>query len=96
MKITASENNVHIEGSAFIGKRAFDGVLDTARQCYPDCKVWQTRSWKSMRREWALHNALYGLGLWRSRTRDVDIDTPPDKPEWLYNILGAIVWPFIG
>jgi hypothetical protein len=47
-------------------------------------------------REWAAHNALHALGIFRSRTAHTDFNWPQ---KWYfrigYAIAGALVWPFI-
>lgn len=53
------------------------------------------RSDCSLKSEWAVHNALYAIGYQRERTKDCDFDIPSDHPEWMYKILGTLVWPFI-
>jgi hypothetical protein len=45
--------------------------------------------------EWTVHNVLYRLGYKRGQTKDVDMDDPCDKPEWLYGILGVLCWIFL-
>lgn len=40
--------------------------------------------------ETVTHKVLYKLGLWKNRTKDVDLDNPCDKPEWLYIIIGIL------
>ena len=45
--------------------------------------------------EWTVHNVLYRLGIKRAQTKDVDMDLPCDKPEWLYEVLGVLCWIFL-
>ena len=49
----------------------------------------------SLKAEWAVHSFCYMVGYKRERTRDCDFDNPCDKPEWLYIILGCLVWIFL-
>ena len=76
-------------------KEDFEGVLLTIRELYPDSLVWN-RSIKSLKHEWAAHNAFHALGIARRKTADADLNWP--QP-WLirsgYAIIGTIVWPFI-
>lgn len=92
---TVTQYNVHIPDSFEVSKWCFEDVLCRIRGHYPDSEVWK-RSMRSLCAEWACHNALYGLGIARSRTKDVDLDY---HPKWymsaLYWFLGAVVWPFI-
>lgn len=53
------------------------------------------RSMFSLRMEWICHNFLYGIGYKREQTKDVDLDNPADRPEWLYIFCGLIVWLFV-
>ena len=57
--------------------------------------VWN-RSIKSLKHEWAAHNAFHSLGIFRKQTAHADLNWP--QP-WLirlgYAIIGTIVWPFI-
>ena len=93
MDYTVSDNNIHIADSYKTVKREFERTLLVIKGLYPSCNVWQ-RTMPSLCREWATHNLLYALHLFRSRTEDVDINQPC-KYEWLYNIVGAIAWIFI-
>lgn len=90
---TYTDGNIHIDDSCKIGKRYMESALSAIEVAHPKLDVWK-RSMKSLKREWATHNLLYALGLWRSRTKDVDLNYP-NKYEWLYNIVGAIALVFI-
>lgn len=90
MKIDISKNNVHIYDSYAYSKKAFDVIIDYAVQKSPDCEVFK-RSRYSLKMEWAVHNLLYRLGLYRDRTKDVDLNYP-NNLEWLYIILGLFSW----
>lgn len=46
---------------------------------------------KEMIREWRSHNLLYTLGLFRTHTEDVDLNT--DNP-WYLKVAYAVVSPF--
>lgn len=86
-------NNVHIENSCNVKKKYFESTLTWIQEKHPDLGVWK-RSIKSLKREWATHNFLYSIGLWKNRTKDVDLNYP-NKWSWLYNIVGSIVILFI-
>lgn len=93
MNYTLTENNLHIEDSWQVSKRVMDSHLNLFKQRHPDSGVWQ-RSMFSLKMEWAVHNALYALGLFRNHTKDVDLNYP-NKWEWLYKIIGVLVWLFV-
>lgn len=91
---TLTDNNLHIEDSYKIGKRAMGVILTHIKNtAETPSKVWN-RSMFSLRMEWAVHNFLYSIGYKRERTADVDLDYP-NKIEWLYCILGCLVWIFV-
>lgn len=88
-------NNIHIENSHLIPKRKFERTLAKIQAENPDCLVFN-RGYFSLKMEWATHNALYGLGLWRSRTKDVDLNYPqPFYLSALYIIFGMVSWIFL-
>ncbi|MBQ3722547.1 MAG: hypothetical protein II851_02445 [Bacteroidales bacterium] len=95
LKITITQNNLHVSGSHLLYKVSFRDVFDAAREQAPGSEVWK-RSYRSLGLEWATHNALYALGIARSRTADVDLNYPQ---KWYvrvaYAVVGTIVWPFI-
>lgn len=94
MQISVTEHNVHITDSCTISKKLFEPILKDTKKDYPDSKVWE-RSMKSLCAEWAVHNFCYMIGFQKERTKDCDLDNPCDKPQWLYMILGSLVWPLI-
>lgn len=53
------------------------------------------RSYFSLKMGWIAHNCLYNFHIKRSQTKDVDLDNPPDYPEWLYIVCGFISWIFV-
>ena len=95
IKYTISPGNIHLIDSYLYPKKQFDRQLNRIWGLHPSCEVWN-RSRGSLKKEWATHNALYSLGLFRSRTKDVDLNYPQRCYVTLaYNIVGVIVWPFI-
>ena len=93
---SVSPNNIHLESSFEVPKARFARELARMRAQQPDSDVWQHRSPKSLILEWAAHNALYALGIFRSRTCHTDLNWPQRWPFRIgYAILGRIVWPFI-
>lgn len=91
----ATERVVTIYDSYKISKFHFNEVLDEIEKENPQCKVFKERSRFSLCMEWTVHNFLYNINIERQRTKDVDLDTPSDKPEWLYCICGLLTWLFI-
>ena len=93
---TVSPNNIHLKDSFRVHKHAFERELKALRERFPDSLVWKHRSLKSLKREWAVHNTLHALGIYRSRTGDIDLNWPQG---WIfrlgYTLLGPLVWPFI-
>ncbi len=84
MKITYSEDNTHVEDSY----KATDidlEVMGIIRERHiRNLKV--TRKFESYVREWKGHNLLYNLHLFRSHTKDVDLqekETIFEKIVWL-------------
>lgn len=96
MRYKVTSNNIHIEDSYQASKTEFSPFFKYLQINYPDCDVFKQRSMFSMTREWATHNALYAMRLFRQRTKDVDINCPL---KWymkvLYAVFGTLVWIFI-
>ena len=92
-EVFVSDNIIRIEKGYLVRGMAFGFVLNRIRESAPN-EVTANRSNYSLSCEWAVHNALYKLGLFRSRTKDVDMEYPCRK-EWLYIILGSIIYPFV-
>jgi hypothetical protein len=95
MDYEVSANNIQIKSSFAISKEEFERELAAIREMHPDSLVWN-RSMDSLKHEWAAHNALHALGLFRKQTAHADLNWP--QP-WLirlgYAIVGTIAWPFI-
>ena len=90
-----SPHNIRIPDSYEVSKRGFDAILDSLKLRHPDCEVWKRSRW-SLKAEWATHNALYGLGIARERTKDCDLNANQAwYVEGAYIVVGAIVWVFI-
>lgn len=91
-RLDCSKDNTHIEESYRIKKkkdmREFLKLTKTELKD-GDYAIFK-RSESSMVREWRAHNHLYFLGIAKSHTRDVDLDT--DQPWWmsvLYFLIGV-------
>ena len=72
MKIKYSENNTHVEDSYTASDINFE-VMEIIRERHRQ-RLPVTRSFDSYAREWKGHNRLYNLGLFKSHTKDVDLD----------------------
>lgn len=88
-----TENVLTIFDGHAVSKLAYGKELRRIRESSPASQVWR-RCIFSLNMEWVFHSFLYELGIERERTKDVDLDYPCDQPEWLYCILGLLVWPF--
>ena len=89
MRFNVSKNNIHIEDSFIITSRCeMYSILEQLKNIHPDSCVWK-RSFFHMSCEWKSHNRMYRLGLYRSHTKDVDLNYPQ---KWymkvVYFILG--------
>ena len=95
MQYVVSQNNIQLKSSYKVNKKDFERILVAIREQHPDCLVWN-RSIRSLKREWAAHNAFHALGLVRKQTADTDLNWPQTWYTRLgYAIAGAILWPFI-
>lgn len=91
--VVVRDNSIRIKNGYLVKGSAFGFVLNRIRAEEPN-EVTANRSNYSLSCEWAVHNALYKLGLFRSRTKDVDMEYPC-RIVWLYIILGSIIYPFV-
>ena len=95
MQYTISPTNIQLKSSFEVRKEDFERELTAIRDLHPDCPVWN-RSMRSLKREWAAHNAFHALGLIRKQTADTDLNYP--QPWYIrlgYFLIGTVVWPFI-
>ena len=95
MQYNITPTNIQLKSSFQVRKADFERELLAMREAHPESLVWN-RSIKSLKREWAAHNAFHALGMFRTKTADVDLDWPQN---WFfrvgYAVAGAVVWPFI-
>ena len=95
MQYTISPYNLHLKSSFKVKKKDFERELAAIRAEHPESLVWG-RTIGSLKREWAVHNALHALGIYRRQTGDTDLNWPQ---RWYfrvgYAICGWLVWPFI-
>lgn len=90
IEVVWSENNIHIVDSYLVDD--IRGAVGFLRNVGSN-EVLSHRSDYSLCCEWAVHNFLYRIGLFRSHTKDVDLNYPC-RMEWLYIILGTLIFPF--
>ena len=74
-RVTLTRENTHILDSALIRSRKDirDFLIAIREQCDPGMAV-ATRDLESQVREWRVHNFFYYLHVFRSRTKDVDLE----------------------
>ena len=95
MDYEVSVDNIQLKSSFEVSKDDFERELAAIRERHPDSLVWN-RSMDSLKREWAVHNALHTLGIVRKQSADTDLNWP--QPWFIrlgYDLLGRIAWPFI-
>ena len=66
-------DSIPLKSSFRIKKDDFDREFLAMREEYPECMVWNT-SIKSLKKEWAAHNAFHAMGVFRKETADVDLN----------------------
>ena len=90
MEYKVSQNSIKLIDSYLVSKRAFSTELWQIRGKEPSLPLWE-RSERSLHCEWATHNLLYALGMWRSRTKDVDLNF---EQKWYmklaYGVVGTV------
>lgn len=95
MDYEVSPNNIQLKSSFEVSKEDFERELLAIRAQHPDSLVWN-RSLRSLKREWAAHNAFHALGLIRKQTADTDLNWPqPFITRLGYLLAGTLAWPFI-
>lgn len=96
MDYTVSTYNIHVNDSYKIRRCKIISSLNEIEEVSGNqTLVFDGRSHFSLSMEWTVHNVLYRLGIKRAQTKDVDMDLPCDKPEWLYEVLGVLCWIFL-
>lgn len=86
-----TDNNIHITASCAYSKKSFDDVFYFLRQHYPSNAVLVNRNNYSLSCEWATHNLLWDLHIFRSHTADVDLNYPQKWYEKIgYFLVGSI------
>ena len=87
MKIEYSEDNTHVVDSYKIDNINLSVGYIIRERHLRHLKV--TRAFESYVREWRGHNRLYNLHLFRSHTKDVDLDEN-------MSMFWEVVWLIIG
>lgn len=95
IKYHVTKNNIHIENSYILTKedrikQYLINLRDSIEIAELNCIVFQTRTIKSLTREWIAHNVLYKLHIARSHTKSVDLNI-----ERWYRILGYNIIYFV-
>ena len=81
MVVNVSKNNIHIEDSYKVNTREDMQMILTdirAKHSLEESDVLK-RTDKSLIKEWRAHNLFYNLHLFRSHTKDVDLNYPQSK-----------------
>lgn len=68
------DNVITIYDSYLMTKKEFMNTLYFMRRIYTDNKVLLNRNNYSLLCEWAAHKLLFKLGLFKDRTKDVDLN----------------------
>jgi len=91
LEIKLSDNNTHIVNSYIIKTRkVMESKIEEILTERRTKGYLVTRSINSYVREWKGHNRLYNLHLFRSRTKDVDLEEPSKwYLEFIWLILGG-------
>ena len=87
LNISYSDDNTHVENSYLVEDIGFE-VGSIIRERYLR-KLQITRTYESYVREWKGHNRLYKLHLFRSHTKDVDLNENNSGIE-------ELIWKLIG
>lgn len=76
MVCSISENNINITDSYKMTKKEdMKDTLYAIQHKHPECNSFK-RDYNSLTNEWKSHNRLYSWGLWKSHTKDVDLNYP--------------------
>lgn len=92
-KVTVSPFNIHIEDSFMIStSNEMKTIIETLRRGYTDNEVLLNRTTGSLIAEWTVHNILYECGLFKSHTKDVDLNYPlPWYEKLVYKITEWVI-----
>ena len=88
-KAILSEINTHIEDSCLVkSKEAMRAYLENLREKASDDMAVKQRDLNSMVCEWRSHNFFYKYHVFRSRTKDVDLER---KQTWYRELFCRVV-----
>lgn len=90
-----TQDNLRIYDSCDVKKRNMSTFLRDLREKRGTETTVFERSLFSLKMEWCVHNFLFAIGYKRDQTKDVDLNNPCDRPEWLYIVCGILVWLFV-
>lgn len=82
MRTTYSEDNTHVENSYEAKDLDLEVGYIIRERHIRHLPI--TRKFNSYVREWKAHNNLYKLGLFKSHTKDVDMEEPI---KWYYELI---------
>ena len=92
-----SKNNTHVKNSYMLTtKKAIREEVDWIILCRIARKFPVTRSVNSYVREWRGHNRLYNKGLFRSHTKEVDLEEYVGVIGKIKCLFLSIVWFVLG
>lgn len=95
MQYEISDNNLKLFDSYQVSKKNFGTELEAIKEKEPNYQVWN-RGMAQMKLEWATHNFCYMVHLFRSHTKDVDLNYPQSFIERaFYAVMGCLVWIFV-
>lgn len=94
IQIQYNSHNIHIIDSYKIKrKRDMKHILSIVRHASLNRGIFYLRKENSWIREWKAHNILYKLGLFKSHTKDTDLDEKENKKRrFCYFILSLFSW----
>lgn len=96
VRVNVTKNNISIEESYKVQKKSdMRNILEQLKSLYEDehNNVLDNRTIRSIICEWRSHNLVYSLGLFRDRTRTVDINYPiPDYMNIVYFMASLFYW----
>ncbi len=92
--IHVSDDNIRIENSYTArSRKEIKEVLGYIKYYYPGHLTFKNNSDLVLIAEWCTHNLLYNLGVLRSRTKDVDLNSNKTKLEKIaYLVTSLFYW----
>lgn len=95
MEFSVTQNSIQIIDSYTFSKIDFDRCLDYIEDKYYT-NVFDMRGRKSLKKEWAMYNLMYRLGINRKSTGNVTLVSHITKFRMkLFNIIGSIAFLII-